>query len=56
MLGLSTDTGLIIRGLQGAQEAMKAPRQFFLDTPPARRETLRERAARRAKTDRRPKR
>ena len=56
MLGLSTDTGLLIRGLQGALETMKAPRQFFIEATAARRETLRERAARRAKPERRPKR
>jgi 2-keto-3-deoxy-L-rhamnonate aldolase RhmA len=31
-LGLATDTGLIIRGLQSSLESLKAPRQFFADT------------------------
>ncbi|MFM9963256.1 MAG: HpcH/HpaI aldolase family protein [Planctomycetaceae bacterium] len=56
MLGLSTDTGLLIRGLQSSLAAMEAPRQFCMESPPPRRETPRretprERAARRRKAN-----
>lgn len=56
MLGLSTDTGLLIGGLQNALQAMQAPRQFFIESTTGRRETSRDRAARRSKLDRRPRR
>ena len=56
MLGLNSDTGLLIRGLQHALKTLTAPRQPVDDAPPARRETSRERAARRSKPDRRTRR
>lgn len=55
MLGVGTDTGLLIRGLQNSQKTMAIPRQPATEAP-SRRETSRERAARRAKTERRPRR
>jgi len=49
-LGLATDTGLIIRGLQGSLETLKAPRQFFAESLA----TNRTRPSRQAKPARRP--
>lgn len=56
MLGLNSDTGLLIRGLQHALKTLTVPRQPPAEATPPRRETSRERAARRAKTERRPRR
>ena len=56
MLGLATDTGLLIRGIQNAQKTMAIPRQSAANTLSARRETSRDRAARRSKPERKPKR
>ncbi len=57
MLGLATDTGLLIRGLQNAQKTMALPRQATAKPAPSRRETSRDRTARRPiKPDRRPRR
>ena len=56
MLGLATDTGLLIRGIQNAQKTMAIPRQTPAKPVPSRRETSRERAARQSKPERRPKR
>ena len=57
MLGLATDTGLLIRGIQNAQKTMAIPRQPTAKPAPSRRETLRDRTARRpTKPDRRPRR
>ena len=56
MLGLNSDTGLLIRGLQHALKTLTVPRQPTAEATPPRRETSRERAARRAKTERRPRR
>ena len=56
MLGLATDTGLLIRGIQNAQKTMAIPRQPTAKPAPSRRETSRDRTARRSKPDRRPRR
>lgn len=56
MLAVATDTGLLIRGLQNAQKTMALPRQTSATSAPTRRETSRDRAARRSKTERRPRR
>lgn len=56
MLGLATDTGLLIRGLQNALKTVALPRQPSAEATPSRRETPRDRLARRTKTDRRPRR
>jgi 2-keto-3-deoxy-L-rhamnonate aldolase RhmA len=53
MLGLNSDTGLLIRGLQHALKTLTAPRQPLVESSPSRRDTSRDRAARRSKTDRR---
>lgn len=56
MLGLATDTGLLIRGLQNALKTVALPRQPIAEAAPLRRETSRDRLAQRTKTDRRPRR
>ena len=56
MLGLNSDTGLLIRGLQHALKTLAAPRQPLAETLPSRRESSRDRVARRPKPDRRPRR
>ena len=57
MLGLATDTGLLIRGIQNAQKTMAIPRQPIAKPAPSRREISRDRTARRPiKPDRRPRR
>ncbi len=54
MLGLATDTGLLIRGIQNAQKTMALPRQLPSEATPSRRGTVRDRTIRRSKTERRP--
>ncbi len=56
MLGLNSDTGLLIRGLQLALKTLTTPSQSLAEAPSPRRETSRDRAARRSKPDRRPRR
>ncbi len=56
MLGLNSDTGLLIRGLQHALKSLTAPRQTLAEAPAPRRESSRDRAVRRPKHDRRPRR
>ena len=57
MLGLATDTGLLIRGIQNAQKTMAIPRQPTPKPAPSRRGISRDRTARRpTKPDRRPRR
>ena len=52
MLGLATDTGLLIRGIQNSLKTMALPRQTPVETTPSRRVTSRERTTRRPKPDR----
>lgn len=54
MLGLATDTGLLIRGIQNAQKTMALPRQLPSEVTPSHRGTVRDRTIRRSKTERRP--
>lgn len=56
MLGLNSDTGLLIRGLQHAMKTLTTPRQPLAAATPPRRETSRDRVARRSKPDRRTRR
>ncbi len=47
MLGLNTDTGLIIRGLNQSLDVLSDPNRYYSETPP-RRDAVRVRTARRA--------
>ncbi|MBM3972000.1 MAG: hypothetical protein FJ302_19395 [Planctomycetes bacterium] len=56
MLGLNSDTGLLIRGLQHALKTLTLPREPLPEPSTPRRDSSRDRAAHRLKTDRRSKR
>ena len=56
MLGLNSDTGLLIRGLQNSLKTLALPRQLLTEVAAPRRETTRGRPVRRPKPDRQPRR